>query len=208
MTLEAIRTIYEAAPFRVKLFMLLVMNCGLGQGEIGRLKKKEYDPEKGTIKHKRKKTGDCENVPKVTYRLWGRTKEFLDRQIEAQKKYPQHKEHRELLLLNENGKPLWSERFEKGKHVKSDNITCQFKKFIADQRKKDENFPECTFYMFRRTASTLIYNSEEFSNLDWLFLGHAPNTTAGQHYSVALENKLDSCLKWLEKEFFEESSEL
>lgn len=202
LSLAEIRAIYEAAPLRVKLFTLLVMNCGFGQGEIGRLKNSEYDPVKGTIKHKRIKTDEHKKVPKVTYRLWDRTKQLLDQQIEAQKKYPLHKEHRHLLLLNESGKPLWSERFEKGKHIKSDNITCQFKKFIAEQRKKDSDFPECTFYMFRRTASTLIYNSEDFSNLDWLFLGHAPNTTAGQHYSVALESKLDSCLKWLEGEFF------
>lgn len=206
LSLDSIRTVYAVAPPRVRLFLLLVMNCGFGQAEIGGLEKCEYDPDKGIIKHKRIKTEEHKNVPTVTYQLWGRTKEMLDHQIDVQKKYPQHVEHRHLLLLNEDGKPLWTERFENGKHLKSDNITCQFKRFVGDRRKMDSDFPKCAFYMFRRTASTLIYNSEDFSNLDWLFLGHAPKTTAGQHYSVALDDKLNSCLKWLEGAFFGEEN--
>ena len=206
LPLDVVRKIFEAAPLRIRLFMLLVLNCGFGQAEIGRLERIKYDSEEGTIAHKRKKTKTCKNAPTVTYRLWPLTKKLLDQQIELQKQYPKHTEHCHLLLLNEMGKPLWSERFDE-KHRKSDNITCQFKRFVAELRKKDKDMPECTFYMFRRTASTAIFNSDQFSNLDWLFLGHAPKTTAGQHYSVALAKKLDPCMKWLEEEILGKTNE-
>ena len=203
LPLDVVRKILKMAPPRVRLSMLLILNCGFGSSEIGRLKTSEYDPVKGTITHKRIKTKEHGNVPKVTYRLWGRTKESLDQQLELQKSYPQYSEHREYLLLNENGNPLWSERIE-GKHKKNDNITCQFKRYIGKLQKTEKNLPKCTFYMFRRTSGTLVFNSEKYSHLDWLFLGHAPNTTARQHYTVALEGILDQCLAWLEWKIFHE----
>ena len=47
---------------------------------------------------------------------------------------------------------------------------------------------------------TLFY--ELLMMLDWLWLGHAPKTTAGQHY-VAPSNKiLDRCIAWLHGQIF------
>jgi integrase len=199
ISLTVLRQVHDAAPPRLKLFMSLVLNCGFGASEIGQLTKGEYDRKNGRIVHKRVKTGDCDNVPTVTYRLWSRTVELLENQIETQKQYPTHDEYRDRLLLNTNGRGLWYEYFDNGSHKENDSISQQFERFITQFKKDKPDFPRFTFYMLRRTASTAISNHKIFGHLDSLGLGHAPRTTAGRHYTVPDADRLDDCIVWLER---------
>ena len=199
--LDLVRRILEAATDnpRLRLFVLLTLNCGFGASEIGQLQKDEYDPAMDRIAHRRYKTEKSDSVPEVVYKLWTETKVLLDQEIENRKNYPQRSQSDKLLLVNENGMPLWSESIEKSK---SDNITTSFKRLIAKQRKTDPDFPSVAYYSFRKTISTLIFNKEEFARLDWLWLGHAPSTMAGQSYSAVDKDRLDRCIDWLHSEIF------
>ena len=109
--LPLVRQVLEAANAnpRLKLCILLTLNCGFGASEIGKLTKDEYNPSTGRITHKRYKTEKFDNVPTVCYKLWAETKELLDQEIANRKKYPQHPASAELLLVNSNGMPLWND---------------------------------------------------------------------------------------------------
>ena len=181
----------------------MILNCGFGASEIGQLEKDEYDPVTGRINHRRYKTEKSDSVPEVCYELWKETKALLDQEIENRRKYPKHSQSAKLLLVNENGKPLWCEFIGKGR---SDNITCSFKRLVGNLRKSDPDFPAISFYRFRKTVSSLIYNNPEFMGLAWLWLGHAPNTMAGEFYIATDKTILDKCLLWLHDQIFDVAS--
>jgi integrase len=197
---EWIYKILNAADPRMALCILLTLNCGFGASDIGQLTKEEYDPATGRITHKRCKTQKYANAPTVCYKLWAETKALLDQEIAHNKrKYPKAK----WLRVNGNGNPLWSEYVgDDGKTHKSDNITCAFKRLIAKLRKADPDIPSVAYYQFRKTSATLIFNESEFMGLDWLWLGHAPKTTAGQHYTAPTPTILDRCLVCLHDRIF------
>jgi hypothetical protein len=76
------RQVYQPAQDRLKLYLLLIANCGFYASDIGSLRKSELDLKKGTITRQRTKTGDdfdrtkyhsASNVPDTTYVLWPET---------------------------------------------------------------------------------------------------------------------------------------
>lgn len=156
-------------------------------------------PSTDRITHKRHKTEKFDNVPTVCYKLWTETKELLEQEIVNRKKYPQHSSFAELLLVNSNGMPLWNDSIDSGKN---NNLDSAFKRLIIKLRKNDPDFPKITYYQFRRTSSTLIYNEPQYRIYNDLWLGHAPQTIAEQHYSVAGDTMLDGCIAWLYGQIF------
>jgi len=198
-TLETVYRILNAANPRLRLCILLTLNCGFGSAEIGRLTKDEYNPSTGRIYHKRYKTEKSDRVPIVCYKLWNETKELLDQELANRPNYPQRSESAEYLLINSNGTPLWSESIDKGK---SDNITCAFKRLVTKLRKLDPEFPPITYYQFRRTSASLIFNEPKYKIFNGLWLGHAPQTVADESYNVVGDTILDECLDWLHGRIF------
>lgn len=197
------RRIYDAAPPPLRLFMLLALNCGFGQAEAGRLKTSEYDPVAGTITHRRIKTGRSRNTPVVTYRLWSRTREYLEWYLEQEESFPVQEGFEEHLLITREGIPFWMEwRDGEGLH-KRDAIAPMFENVLKQLQKEDTDFPKYGFYQLRKTSSTAIYNNREFNCYNSLWLGHASRTTGEKHYSRPNPDILDECLAWLETELFE-----
>lgn len=203
IALEYVSKILDAANPRLKLCILLTLNCGFGASEIGQLSKDEYDPTTGRITHKRCKTKKYANAPTVCYKLWNETKELLDKAIAERINYPQHSESMNYLLVNGNGKPLWSERVEDGKSKKNDNITCDFKRLIIQLQKADLDFPAITYYQFRKTSASLIFNEPRFKMYNELWLAHAPRSVADRHYNSTDDTILDECIDWLHNRFFD-----
>ena len=184
VSLELIHKIMEAANPRLKLCILLTLNCGFGASEIGQLRKEEYDQIEGRITHKRCKTQKSNNVPTVTYRLWDRTKELLDQTIAEMEKIPRSSESANFLLVNAKGKPLWSEYVNEGKSKKSDNIGNDFERLMS-KLEKDLDISEVTYYQFRKTAASFIYNEPRYRGFNDLWLAHAPRSVADRHGVVA-----------------------
>ena len=59
-----------------------------------------------------------------------------------------------------------------------------------------------TYYQFRKTSSTLIYNEPQYWIYNELWLGHAPQTVADLHYNVNDDTVLDECIAWLHDYIF------
>ena len=72
-TNEQVQQYLDAASERMRLFLLLMLNCGMYSVDIGSLRQDEVDWQNGRIVRQRTKTkGMSKNVPKVDY-LDGRT---------------------------------------------------------------------------------------------------------------------------------------
>ena len=114
-TQDEIRVLLADASDRTKLYILLMLNCGMTQKDISDLLVSEVDWKEGRIIRKRSKTGDHENVPTVNYKLWPATFRLLQQERDAKSK--------DRVLVNSNGGPLWLEELTKdGKYRKMDNV--------------------------------------------------------------------------------------
>jgi integrase len=202
ISLELVQTLLDAAPPQLKLCILLTLNCGFGAGEIGQLTMEEYNPKTGRIIHKRSKTKNHKNAPTVCYKLWDCTKELLDQEIANRKNYPKRQEAARCLLVNRSGNPLWYERFDGTKTSKSDNISCNFKRLVARLRGNDPSFPSISYYQFRKTSASLIYNEPKFRIYNELWLAHSPRSVADRHYNAVEDTILDGCIAWLHDQYF------
>jgi integrase len=200
--LEWVHRILDAASPRLQLCILLTLNCGFGASEIGQLEKDEYNPSEGRITHKRCKTQKSENAPTVCYKLWDNTRELLDQAVVKSKKYPSRSESENHLLINRNGYPLWYEYVANGKSSKYDNITCDFRRMIAKLRTADPNVPAITYYQFRRTSASLIYNEPRYRMYNGLWLAHSPRSVADRHYNDPDSSILDETILWLHGKIF------
>lgn len=204
VALDWVKKILDAAEPRLRLCILMTLNCGFGASEIGQLTRDEYDPTTGRITHKRCKTQKSVNAPTVCYKLWDVTKAALDAEIANRKKYPQHRTSAAYLLVNGNGKPLWSQHVDKdGKAQKNDNISNDFKRLVAKLREAHPDMPAIAYYQFRKTSATLIYNEPRFRIYNELWLAHSPRSVADKHYNEVGDTILDDCITWLHGKFFD-----
>ena len=165
----------EAANPRTKLYVLLMLNCGMYGSDISNLLQSEVDWETGRIFRKRTKTRDkSPKVPKVDYPLWKTTFELL-KQFRS--------DHPAFVLLNENGEPLVADaettvgKQNHKNNVKSAIFRLQYNGLgwkRAEQRKPLKTF--------RKTGATLLEQSE-YGRFSEHYLGEAPQTVASRHYS-------------------------
>lgn len=187
-TKEEIKALLNGGPDRTQLFILLMLNCGMTQKDISDLHVDEVDWDEGRIIRRRSKTEDCENVPVVNYRLWPETFRLL--------KQERAKGSNDRVLLNSNGSPLWFERFsDGGKYQKMDNVKNAF-----DRRRKPLKINK-PLKSLKKTSASLLRNNSQFSTLEHLFLGHAPQSMADRHYAQAPQGLLDQAIEWLGREY-------
>jgi len=183
-----IQRLIEHATGRTKLYMLLMLNCGMTQKDVADLLKSEVDLKAGRIIRKRSKTDQFESVPTVNYLLWPATLTLL-------KQFMDDGESR-LALLNSNGSPLWTERYgENGKYSKTDNIKNAF-----DRLKKELKINK-PLKSFKKSSATKLRGNERFNGLEDLFLGHAPQKMSDKHYTAVPLQLLDTAISWLAEQY-------
>jgi integrase len=183
-----IKSLLCSASDRTRLYILLMLNCGMTQKDIADLHVLEVDWEDGRIVRRRSKTADRENVPVVNYLLWPETLRLL--------KQERAKDSTDRVLLNSNGQPLWSETLtEQGKYQKVDNVKNAFDRLRKAVR---VNKP---LKSLKKTSATLLRNSEKFGGLAGLFLGHAPQSMSEKHYTLVPQDLLDRAVQWLGAEY-------
>ena len=180
---KEIRQLLDESRGRTKLFILLMLNCGMTQKDVADLRKSQIDFGAGRIIRKRSKTGMFDAVPTVNYLLWPETLKLL-------KEFVDHGEG-ELAMLNSNGTPLWSESLSNGKYHKSDNIKNAFDRL---RKKLGITKPPKSL---KKTSSSKIRDNERFNGLEDLFLGHAPQKMSDKHYASALQTLFDKAICWL-----------
>ena len=167
---------------RTRLFVLLALNCGMYQSDIGNLRRDEVDWDAGTITRKRTKTAGCENVPIVTYKLWPETLNLLRRFASEEGEY---------ILTTKEGKPIYRDNIVGGKRKKVDLISRAYN-YV------DTNI---SFKMLRKTSASLMADDQRFASVASQFLGHAPATMAEVHYLAATDNLLGEALDWLRGQY-------
>lgn len=210
-TKDEIKALLTDASDRTKLYILLMLNCGMTQKDISDLLVSEVDWKEGRIIRKRSKTDDCENVPTVNYKLWPETFCLLQQERDAKSK--------DRVLLNSNGSPICTEEITKdGKYRKTDNVKNAFDRLrtvrkIAEplkarrktSAKKAERALKSTIdkplKSLKKTSASLLRDNARFSSLEGLFLGHAPQSMSDKHYAKAPQKLLDQAIQWLGKEY-------
>jgi hypothetical protein len=138
----------------------------------------------------------------VCYKLWSETRELLDKTIGESKKCPKRSEAADCLLVNRNGYPLWYEYVADGKSSKYDNISCDFRRLVMRLRKAEPDIPAISYYQFRKTSASLIYNEPKYRMYNGLWLAHSPRSVADRHYNAADATILDDCIAWLHGKIF------
>jgi len=186
--LQELRELLAKATGRIKLYLLLAVNCGYLSADISHLRHSEVDWENGRITRRRTKTKDrSENVPKVTYELFPETfallKEFRST-------------HADLVLVNQHGSPLAHICRKDGKNIQTDTISKAVRAF----RLQNGLSADLPMKNLRTTAASMINNEPRFRGLGELFLGHAPRSIAAKHYFRVDEHTLDEPLAWLREQ--------
>ena len=172
-SVEEIGQYLDNAKEKTRLYILLMLNCGMYPQDITFLQQNEVDWEHGRINRKRTKTRDrSEKVPKVDYPLWGETFALLTK-------------HRSndpnLVLLNRDGKPLLTEKQSKnGKLSRNQNIQFAYRRL--QEKMKVTGEAKKGLKAFRKTGSTTLEQSQ-YGRFSEHYLGEAPHTTASKHYS-------------------------
>lgn len=172
---------------KTRLYLLLMLNCGMHQGDISDLKPSEVDWTERRIERRRSKTADCEDVPKVNYKLWPVTFALL------QKHRANNEEH---VLLSKNSTPLrYCEKTEKGMS-KGDVISMAYHR--AAKRLKIDHPKQLK--LIRKTSSSLLANKYDEALAEH-FLGHVPMGIGRRHYLVVDQARFDEAIRWLGEQF-------
>jgi integrase len=68
-TADEVRRLLERSPERLRLFVLLMINCGMYQSDISDLGESEVDWDAGTIERPRSKTGKIVKLQALVHHL-------------------------------------------------------------------------------------------------------------------------------------------
>jgi integrase len=155
--------------------------------DIGTLKQSEVNWEKGRIKRKRSKTRSrSKSVPLVDYVLWQPTFDLL-KQFRSKDKH--------LVLINENGLPLWREsEDEDSSFCRHNNIKTAY--FHLLQQLKLTKEQQKPFKTFRKTGASMLDNSVH-GRFSEHYLGETPRSIANKHYIHKNGIEFDAAIQWL-----------
>ena len=184
-TIEECQQILLAANNRMRLYALLMLNCGFTQVDISDLKQSEVDWKQGIITRKRSKTSTNKSgkIPKISYQLWPETFELL-------------KAHRskdpELVLVSAKGTPLVQERLVgRAKTSKTDLIRSAWK--LLQRKTKIKVSPK----RLRKTGANELNKHKVFKMFCYDLLGDVPSGVAEKHYIQFDQAGFAKALAWL-----------
>jgi integrase len=183
-TIDEVQYVISEAPGKLKLAMLLMVNCGMTQIDVSDLRDSEVNWTTGRITRRRSKTAGIESVPTVSYPLWGDTFALL-------KKY---RSGAARVLLTESGLPYVRKEWAGGKLVKADGFTSNYAHL---KRRLCFTKP---MKLLRKTSASLLESHEVYGRFTGMFLGHAPATMREKHYAAPPQNLFDEAIHWLGRE--------
>lgn len=188
-TVDELHVLLKAAPKRTQLYLLLMMNCGMYQGDISDLRQKDVDWNDGRIVRKRSKTSRQPTVPIVNYKLWTPTFALL-------REYRSN--DRERVLVNANGDPLRNRQMrEDGTSTNFDNIRTAYDRLTHKLKLKKSK----TLKHIRKTSASILESHESFGRYAQHFLGHAPQTISQKHYVKPSDELFDKAVEWLGEQY-------
>ena len=193
---EELLLLLDNATERLKLYLLLMMNCGYTQSDLSDLRHDEVDWKAGRIIRRRSKTDDHHedtDVPVVNYVLWPETHKLL-------KKHRSDVKEHGTVFVTERGMPLVQKSLKDGKLSKTDNIQSMYRRLrvklkLTGNRQKP-------LKAIRKTSADKIGTNRKYMMLKDHFLGHSPRTVAERHYSDSVPQDLfDEAVQWLAQDY-------
>jgi integrase len=169
---------------KTKLYLLLMLNCGMCQNDIAELHRDEVSWSKGTLTRARSKTRERKG-PVATYKLWPETFALL-------------KKHRategELALTTAEGKPLvryWLE----GENMRRYDVIQSAWTRLAE--KMGVRKIRLGLKHLCQTAAVLLGQHPEFKYYRGHFLADSPKGTAQKHDVPPSDEEFFRALDWL-----------
>lgn len=177
-SVQEVTLLLEHANPRTRLFLLLMLNCAMYQGDVADLQANEIDWTSGRIIRPRSKTGRLalnrgKSPFKLNWKLWPETFRLLN----------EFGNRDGLVLRNANGEPLIQHK----PTTRNDDIRSAFRRLV-DKLKRRELLPigwHKTLKSFRKTGSNMLADApdEGIAQFYVLYLDHS---------SVAHKNYLES----------------
>jgi integrase len=172
---------------KVRLYVLLMLNCGMYQNDIAELRRDEVNWTRGTLTRARSKTRE-RHGPVVTYKLWPETLALLKK----------HKaDSGDRALATEDGNPLVKFWLENGKMRRYDCIHAAWTRVTAKMGVKKIRLP---MKHLRKTSATILGSHPQFKFYSLHFLADSPRNVADRHYVRPSEEEFTRALDWLRGE--------
>ncbi len=186
-TIEEVRTLLttcDGFSEKTKLYLYLMLNCGMYQNDIAELREEEMNWKQGTLTRARSKTRD-RNGPVVTYKLWPETLSLL-------KKY--RSTNADLVLTSDEGNPLVRFWLEGGTARRYDIIQSAWTRIAAKMNLKKIRLG---MKHLRKTSASLLGQHPQFKFYANYFLADSPRGMADRHYVTPSNEEFFRALDWL-----------
>ncbi len=180
-TMDEVQSVLAATSGKLKLCILLCLNCGTTQQDVSDLLDIEIDWRAGRVIRKRSKTRHREDTPEVNYKLWPSTFRLLK----------EHRSGQERVLLTKTGQPFVYKRLEGNKYLTVDSFGNLFR---AIRRRCGVRKP---LKLLRKTSASLLESHETYGRFTSLFLGHSPKSMKDKHYAAPPQQLFDAAVTWL-----------
>jgi integrase len=186
-TVEEVRKLLGACDGcseRTRLYLLLMLNCGMYQNDVAELRRDEVNWAKGTVTRARSKTRERKG-PVVTYKLWPETLALLRRHRAADG---------ELALTTDEGKPLVRCWLEDGRVRRYDVVQSAWGRLAARMGVQKIRLG---MKHLRKTAATILGQHPQYKFYCNHFLADSPRTVADRHYVIPSDKEFFLALDWL-----------
>lgn len=175
---------------RTKLYLLLMLNCGMYQNDVSEMRKDEVDWKAGTLTRARSKTRE-RNGPVVTYRLWPETFALLKK----------HKaKEGDLTLLSAEGNSLVRFWLEGNAMRRYDCVQSCWWRLAAKMGLKKMRLG---MKHLRKTSASMLAQHPQFKFFANHFLADSPRTVADRHYVTPCDSEFFLALDWLRVQLLE-----
>lgn len=178
-TKEEFELILANSNERLQAHMILMLNCGMYQGDVAELEAAEVDLSAGRIirirsKKKKIQAKKSKNAPiKMNWLLWDKTLELLRKTGNT----------KGLVFLNGDGNPLVRGAIgDDGNEDRQDNIRSAYCRVIR-KLKRRELLPKTwnkTLKQLRKTGSNVLEKSKDHAEFYEMYLDHS--AVAKRHY--------------------------
>jgi len=163
---EELEKLFRAADGVDIALLLLGINCGFGNMDIGTLKRVDVDLEAAMVSHSRSKTGVMRQLV-----LWPQTVSVLKQYLKHHRGTPSKKQYEDLFFIGKRGHPLCWERIDPdGKFRRSDAIKNRFVRLY--KKAGLIRLYGRGFYSLRHTFATIIGISSHDLREVQAVLGH------------------------------------
>ena len=169
---DELRRMIDAAGVPLKAMILLEMNCGFGNGDVGNLPMHALDLDGGWIDYPRPKTGVNRRSP-----LWPETVQAL-REALADRPRPRSEDHAGLVFITKFGGP-WA------KDTPDSTLSKEMRKLLDRLGINGDR----SFYTLRNTFRTVGDEAKDQPAIDFL-MGHAANDMASAYREKISDERL------------------